>query len=202
MSRYDKGIQIRHSTHIHELFEAHVQIEAEKIRRWMAFRVAPQKNEMERIYKETEWVGEQAHEASNVPLNPRSKEIMMTFQSSVVYIVIICMHQLKVVPLRPIHWRVCCCGYTVKGIVMFIFSPCLQCRFLSLSFPLPVCTATCVRVDRFHWGYEVHLGVCPLTGSCWIPGWYTSSVSTNHLNVVFKDFIHPLSARLYQWFKR
>lgn len=48
-------------------------------------------------------MGEHAHEASNVPLNPRSKEIMMTFQSSVVYIVIICMHQLKVVPLGPIH---------------------------------------------------------------------------------------------------
>lgn len=113
----------------------------------MAFRVAPPpKNEMERIiYKETEWVGEHAHEASNVPLNPRSKEIMMTFQSSVVYIVIICMHQLKVVPLGPIHWRVCCCGYTVKGIVIMLlclFSPLAYSVGFSLSFPLPVCNST------------------------------------------------------------
>lgn len=136
-----------------------------------------------------------------------SKEIMMTFQSSVVYIVIICMHQLKVVPLGPIHWRVCCCGYTVKGIVIMLlclFSPFAYSVGFSLSFlsPSRCVTPQCVRIDMFHWGYEVHLGVCPLTGSCWIPGWYTSSVSTNHLNVVFKDFIHPLSARLYQWFKR
>lgn len=74
-------------------------------------------------------MGVHAHEASNVPLNPRSKEIMMTFQSSVVYIVIICMHQLKVVPLGPIHWRVCCCGYTVKGIVIM-----LLCLFSLLAY--------------------------------------------------------------------
>lgn len=84
-------------------------------------------------------MGEHAHEASNVPLNPPSKEIMMTFQSSVVYIVIICMHQLKVVPLGPIHWRVRCCGYTVNGIVMLLclFSPLAYSAGFSLFLYFP-----------------------------------------------------------------
>lgn len=92
--------------HVCELFEAFSQIEAKEIRnrRINAFQSWPRKNEMERIiYKETERVGEHTHEASNVPLNPCSKEIIMTFQSNVMYIVIICMHQFKVVPLGPVH---------------------------------------------------------------------------------------------------